>query len=265
MTENGSDNDRKRGQDFTPPPNISFKVNMIGVDCYICKASHRVMDASIPKEGSEFYYICETCREGPPSSQTVMLQTFQKQLDEIRAENEYLKGEITKLKRQSLSDILAAIVPEIISNIQQQEENSKFMVVAGLPESIDVEGDKEEVRELCKVLGSTNVEKEVTEIFRIGPQSQGRPRLLKVGFVSSSARNNKLKNGKNLKNYRGGKVYIRPSMTRKQRELQKEMIDQAKQGRSEGKSIQVRTDFHGNPYYFDTVNFKKLGGRQATF
>ena len=237
---------------------------MTKVQCFLCKYTNPKPVSSQPKEGSEFYYICESCHSQPTSTDMSILQTIQKQLADIQTENAFLRREMAELKQQNLYDIISAIVPEIISTIQQQEENSKFMVVAGLPET-NQEGDIQAVRLLCEELGSQDVEKEITESFRIGPHLQGRPRLMKVGFVSSSVRNNKLKNGKNLKHYGGGKIYIRPSMTRKQRELQKGMIDKAKLDRSEGKAIQVRTDFHGNPYYFDIDNRTKLGGRQANF
>ena len=88
---------------------------------------------------------------------------------------------------------------------------------------------------------------------------------MKIGFKSSGIRNNLLKNGKELKNYGNGRVYIRPSMTYLQREKQKGMIGKAKEARANGKKIQVRVDFHGSPYYYDADNFTKLGNDQTSF
>ena len=70
--------------------------------------------------------------------------------------------------------------------------------------------------------------KKLQKYFVLAPNPKDDLGFWRLDLSPVQPRNNKLKNGRNLKNYRGGKVYIRPSMTRKQRELQKEMIDQAK-------------------------------------
>ena len=152
-----------------------------------------------------------------------------------------------------MSELIAAIVPEVIQMILVQEENARIMVVARLDETGDPTTDRVAAENLCTHLGSQNPKVKIVDSFRIGPTVANRPRLLKIAFQNSSMRNSKLKNGKMLKGYLNGKVFIRPSMTRSQREEQHQMIQKVKEERIKNPNlkIQVRADFHGKPYYFD--------------
>lgn len=103
----------------------------------------------------------------------------------------------------------------------ETKERKRSLVIYGMPESKETTGrgkfldDKSTIGKLLDVL---DVECEPTQIYRMGNPKNDKPRLVKVVLPSSYYKSDCLKNAKKLKTSEFTGVFIRPSMTKAERD-----------------------------------------------
>ncbi|EYC36126.1 hypothetical protein Y032_0930g3090 [Ancylostoma ceylanicum] len=86
-----------------------------------------------------------------------------------------------------------------------------------------------------KVLCALGVEARPTEIYRMGDYSEGKVRLIKCVSPSERFFHKALRNAPTLRNLRGfDRIYIRRSMTREEREKDKDLRRQAHELNAKG-------------------------------
>ncbi|EYB88700.1 hypothetical protein Y032_0242g3402 [Ancylostoma ceylanicum] len=116
--------------------------------------------------------------------------------------------------------------------VVESEKRARSLVIAGVAEA---EGDLEPFERLahteaatCKVLSALGVEARPTEIYRMGDLTEGKTRLIKCVLPSTKFLYKALRNAPTLRSLSGfDRIYIMRSMTRKEREKEKELRRQA--------------------------------------
>ncbi|KAL6731782.1 hypothetical protein Aduo_002611 [Ancylostoma duodenale] len=108
-----------------------------------------------------------------------------------------------------------------ISEFLEEKERLRSVVISNIPESSDpyavnlgtYDGDC-----LRKIFNHLSIECSPLAYYRMGRPSPGRPRLMKVVFPSRYYRDKILRNAPRMKYFPAPGVYIRPSLTRAERE-----------------------------------------------
>lgn len=152
---------------------------------------------------------------------------------------------------------------EIISTLQSQtgtieitaeeKERRRSVVVSGLPES-DAHSARgkfiDDTNTVSQLLDAIDVECDAVQTYRLGKPIAGRARLVKIVFPTSYFQSDCLKKAKNLKSSNNFKrVFIRPSMTREQREADYLLRQRLRAANEEGK----KTGQHYHIYRGDIV------------
>ncbi len=132
---------------------------------------------------------------------------------------------------------------EAIKMAREDEQRAKSLVVTGMAERGT---DLDDIRDILRCLDSS-LNGTVTDCFRMGVSSRGRPRLLKVHMVSSHCVKAVLAVVRHLKQFDWGRgLFIRRSMTHPERlaskELRKQCDDMNKKNIDKSKKFVVLTD-----------------------
>ncbi len=170
-------------------------------------------------------------------------------------------GVISADIQQMIVETVARVVPQAMadfwSNYQSREKCKCAIVVAGLTAS-DTKSDEELVAgDLLPELQVKPSDVSIKSVFRMGKgKKQGDkflPPLLKIVFEDSDQRNSVLRGAKNLRDssvLEG--VFLRPSLTTQQREVNQKLLHQRFLLKKTGKRMQVRYSGDGDPYLWDT-------------
>lgn len=142
-------------------------------------------------------------------------QTFEKRLSSLEAENEVLKGEVSKANQR------VATLSHRVNWLEKCFSN-RALRVYGIPETpkedtmqvaVDLISDKVGVK-----LGTQDIE----ECYRIGGPKDGNTRAVYVRLVRHSFKCEIYKNKSKLK---GSKIYIREELTRSTQDLVKRAVN----------------------------------------
>ncbi len=131
---------------------------------------------------------------------------------------------------------------DVIREIKDQEERKRNLVFFNIPESkaSDVNDrakhDKEEVKEISKICQATIKKDEMIKAIRLGKKPNGdKPRPLLIELVSDEKKPTLFKNLSKLQNAPGKykSVSVKNDLTPKQRELEKNLREEAKKKEEE--------------------------------
>ncbi|EYC30393.1 hypothetical protein Y032_0005g2626 [Ancylostoma ceylanicum] len=145
--------------------------------------------------------------------------------------------------QQITTEILCRI-NEISDDAVQKEVRNRSIVISGLSE-INADSDasvrqvdtEEKVKEILNIL---DIECRPVKVFRMGKREEGKPRLVKVELPSRGHWVTTLSRARLLREKPGyNNVFIRRSMTDKERRLEQELRERAKQ-MNQGKSHEDR-------------------------
>ncbi len=145
---------------------------------------------------------------------------------------------------------------DVIKEIRDQEEQKRNLVFFNIPESkaSDVNDrakhDKEEVKEISKICQATIKKDEMTRAIRLGKKPNGdKPRPLLIELVSDEKKPALFKNLSKLQNapdkYKS--VSVKNDLTPKQRELEKNLREEAKKKEEEA-SGEAKFKVRGPPW-----------------
>lgn len=139
-----------------------------------------------------------------------------------------------------LKDLISRSTLSIDDGIEK-DKRERSIVVQGLSESVATKASERVADDRAKVTAMFDlVELEHTPaaVFRMGDKSQSRPRLLKVMFDSRSAQRTFLSKSRDLSSSFPG-VFIRPSMTKTEREEAFQLREKKRAMRKEGKDVVI--------------------------
>ncbi|EYC39262.1 hypothetical protein Y032_0665g1322 [Ancylostoma ceylanicum] len=164
--------------------------------------------------------IATTGIQGPGSEKEEVIRKLQEILNDKAPEALPLLNQLLQLLKPNPQEIV------------EEEKRARSIVIAGIPEA---EGDLEPVERVShteamtyKVLNALGVEARPTEVYRMGDVAKGKTRLIKCVLPSERFLLKALRNAPALRNLTGfDHVYIRRSMTREEREKDRELRRQA--------------------------------------
>ncbi|KAG5640590.1 hypothetical protein DXG03_007996 [Asterophora parasitica] len=139
-----------------------------------------------------------------------------------------------------LRDIMARSTVSIEDAIER-DKRERSVVVQGLVESCAVKASERVAEDLAKVtamLDLAELEHSPATVFRMGEKSDSRPRLLKVMFHSRSAQLSLIKKSRLITSHYPN-VYVRPSMTKAEREKEYKLRQECRHLRGQGKEVVV--------------------------
>ncbi|KIH47261.1 hypothetical protein ANCDUO_22682 [Ancylostoma duodenale] len=118
--------------------------------------------------------------------------------------------------------------------IIESEKRARSLVIAGITEAEGISDPLQRLAhteaETCKVLSALGVEARPTEVHRMGDFNEGKARLIKCVLPSESFSRKALRNAPTLRHMHGfDHVYVRRSLTREEREKEKELRRQARE------------------------------------
>ncbi|KIH65490.1 hypothetical protein ANCDUO_04191 [Ancylostoma duodenale] len=158
------------------------------------------------------------------------------------ASPESAKEEVTLRLRSILNDKAPEALPLLDQlldmlrldpcEIIESEKRARSIVIAGVAEAegelVPVDRQAHTEAMTCRVLNALGVEARPTEIYRMGDYSEGEVRLIKCVLPSERFFHKALRNAPTLRNLRGfDRIFIRRSMTREEREREKDLRRQA--------------------------------------
>ncbi|EYC23148.1 hypothetical protein Y032_0466g1960 [Ancylostoma ceylanicum] len=109
----------------------------------------------------------------------------------------------------------------VISEFLEEKERLRSIVISNIPESADPNAVNRGIYDgdcLRKIFNHLSIECSPLAYYRMGKPSPGRPRLMKVVFPSRYYRDKILRNAPRLKYFPAPGVYIRPSLSKAERE-----------------------------------------------
>lgn len=123
-----------------------------------------------------------------------------------------------------------------------EKERKRSIVIAGVPESNDPKPSSRSIydrQSVTNIMDDINVEAPISEVYRLPKRGNSRgPALLKVIFPSSLIQRNVLKHARNLRNSTVESikncVYIRPSLTAEERQIDANLREKVRQLRKHG-------------------------------
>ncbi|KIH58635.1 hypothetical protein ANCDUO_11155 [Ancylostoma duodenale] len=141
------------------------------------------------------------------------------------------KSSSTARTTKAYSQPTASVAPTTVSQ-GPGSDKEESLVIAGI---LEAEGDLEPLERVSrteamihKVLNALGIEALPTEIYRMGDVAKSKARLIKCVLPSERFFFKALRNAQALQNLAGfDRVYIRRSMTREEREMEKELRRQA--------------------------------------
>lgn len=151
--------------------------------------------------------------------------------------------EINKL-RQLVADVAADLRPSRpAEDPAEAKERARAIVVVGLPEtegkpSVRQAGDKAKLIDLFDEL---DTEATIVATYRMGVKNDGKPRLTKVILGTSGQQHGVIGAAKKLKNtvkFKG--VFLRPSMTKEERDEDAKLRKELGQRRQNGERVYIR-------------------------
>ncbi|KAF8356309.1 hypothetical protein PRIPAC_97932 [Pristionchus pacificus] len=139
---------------------------------------------------------------------------------------------LSDLKLRSTSSIDDAI---------EKEKRERSVVVQGLPESSAMKASERMADDHARVISMLDLidlEHSPAAIFRMGEKSETRPRLLKVMFHSRTAQTTFLSKSRTVtSNFPN--VFVRPSLTKSEREAAFLLREKKRQLKTEGKDVLI--------------------------
>lgn len=154
-------------------------------------------------------------------------QELQEQVANLREENGALKAALAEAGRVSSA---AQFLPRdsfAASNLSAVDEKERLrsVVISGITESIDSRSTERAIHDfnsVRNVLDHLNVECVPQLTYRLGKPQEGRPRLLKVVLPNTFYQSLVLRRASWLRSFSCRGVYIRPSLTKEERERNRE-------------------------------------------
>ena len=170
------------------------------------------------------------------TSLSAKLSTLESRQKELEAKHEQ---ELASFKREQL-----LVCTELSNELDERMRRSTNFVISGIPEeSLDSESqsafaDKDMCFEAVRTVGG-DVDS-IVKLSRIGRSKQSRPRLLKVTCNSMAVKEFIISNAKELRKVTKFKgVYINPDRTPMQQRLWKDLLNELRTQKEEGKDAVI--------------------------
>ena len=145
-----------------------------------------------------------------------------------------------------------------MNNDRQRRQNN--IIVYNLTEDVGKSKEKEVVAKLLKELTGRKIEKEISEMFRIGKKGESpKPRPLLIKFESLETKNMVLDNSRRLKDSESfNKVILNLDLSKEDREDCKKLLaDKLKEVNEKGGSKKWVVRIRGQPGAFHAVAYRR--------
>lgn len=179
--------------------------------------------------------------EGKEGPEWAMIQLLLGALEQTQAENAELHRTISK-QQTEIARLNAVVASPVTIVDAEEKERRRSIVVSGLPEiagkpSERRAADKERLHSLVDEL---DVDVDVTAAYRMGEKKGDRPRLLKVVLGSSKHQQSLLRGCGKLKTSPNfGGVFVRPSLTKEQRQEDFVLRTELRRRRALGEKVRI--------------------------
>lgn len=164
--------------------------------------------------------------------------SVQKQLCSVLAKNQELQEQISCLREENMA-LKSALAeagksesprsfPEATANVVslvEEKERQRSVVISGIPESKDPKSTERALHDLDfvkSILNHLEIECIPQITYRLGKPQADRPRLVKVLLPNTFYKSLILRRAPRLRSFSSKGVYIRPSLTKEERERNRE-------------------------------------------
>lgn len=182
-----------------------------------------------------------------------MFDAIFKRLDDALKQNEVLMNRVKELEDtvkglEALSHQKSAAVlsEDALREVEERHRRRKFVIVSGLPEpcsgSLDERAlhDKKAINALASQIGVDSLE--VSNITRIGSSKTKAPRLVRFKCSSVEKKFSLLRASRHLRRHEQyARVFLRPDLTKLQREKDRELRTELEYRRSAGERVVIRS------------------------
>lgn len=147
-------------------------------------------------------------------------QELQEQITSLQNENSALKSALADAQRRDNRFALPDNPANVMASIEEKERK-RSIVISGIVESKDSKSTERAVHDLDSVksiLNHLDVECIPQVVYRLGKPQADRPRLLKVILPNTFYQSLTLTRASRLRSFPSGGVFIRPSLTKEERE-----------------------------------------------
>lgn len=151
-------------------------------------------------------------------------QELQEQISCLREENIALKAALADAGKREVSQSLPEDPASVMSFIEKKERQ-RSIVISGIPESKDPKSTDRAAHDLDfvkNILNHLEIECIPQVTYRLGKPQVDRPRLLKVLLPNTFYQSLILRRASRLRSFSSRGVYIRPSLTKEERERNRE-------------------------------------------
>ena len=224
-----------------------LKCNLCEISFHISCINLSPTNFMIISKLKNFRWLCNTCNKDEIFKELREMQLVKNKIIAIEETLEILKQQMET--RQTVSPVLGTPSPalerdnmvDLIREERDIEKRKLNLCVFNLPEAQD---DKQLFTELCTdKLELQQNEVRISEIVRVGNNTNNKPKLAIIKFENTESRRKVLKNAPKLKNYTPDgsnlKIFIAPDFTKKQQAQQKNLRDELRDRRANGENVRI--------------------------
>ena len=154
----------------------------------------------------------------------------------------------TKLEQKciKLEDDLRSLPENLLEEFEDRSRRRRNIIISGIPERSEgsaderMKADKDDVEEVLQTLWK-QYDDELVRCHRIGRQTTGKSRLLRVVLQDEEAKSSILSNARELRKCPSYKsVYVNPDLTITQRKINKLLRVELKRRKDLGEDVLIR-------------------------
>jgi hypothetical protein len=173
-------------------------------------------------------------------------------MTDLNAKHEALLERVAKLESSAstgeaaagvavpVEEIVQKAVSATISEVNDLKRRENNVIIFGLAEGNPTdppnESDTEKVKDVLTAIGITD---HVFTASRLGRAGGSRPRILRVRFGDVNTKYSTLSVAKNLRDKGYPRVYIKPDLTPRQLEEQRNLVTAMKSANKDGKRVRI--------------------------
>jgi hypothetical protein len=155
-------------------------------------------------------------------------------------DRDFVKNLVAEVMEQCLPRMLASAREAAVEAVEMEGKKLNLVVI-GLPESQEPNGDNKILGQFCEKLSVNN--DDIVDTFRDGRTTGGRPRIMKVRFKNAHSRRSFLTRFREVRDAipNAERAWIRPDLTYQQRLRDRELRDELHRRRDAGEAnIKIR-------------------------
>ena len=259
------------------------------ISCDICKAVYHIKCLPVPSKLHEYLktlittlgWVCDTCRvsacnaiqklQSAVSALTQEVASLQSQLKNTAAPSDAgstgsgtvdttIEAKITTKRTRDAN--VCIVVHKTLKDLQQRKSN---VVVTGLPETNDVDSDRELFVNFCSE--HLYIKPHVSGCVRLGENINNQPRRLLIKLTTEQSAEELLKDARKLRNSPdalANNVFFNPDLSPQQRQLAFEARCRKRQRKLASEQKRPSVTSGTEVWYADTVEFPMLSNQPPT-